>query len=256
MRTVGVDLAAQRGSTAGVVVEWSEIGGSCTCADVYEQLSDEQIVTLLDQEQDARVGIDAPFGWPAAFLRTVAQWDGAGVWPDRVELHELRFRYTDRFIREQVGWYPLSVSTDLISVTAFRCARILRQLAGDAPIGRVGGRVVEVYPAAALAVWDLPHKGYKGRKPPAPERRCEILDGLVEKAPLELTTEVVERCIASDHVLDSLICAMIARATQLDATHRPPVPPADVIRREGWIELPLHGSLASLGDRYGVVKRD
>lgn len=176
MSTVGVDLAAQRGNTAAVVVQWDERGGRCTGDDVYEGLSDEDIVTLLHGYARARVGIDAPFGWPAIFVRTVEQWHEDGVWPEEIDLHQLRFRYTDRFVRDRVGWYPLSVSTDLISITAFRCARLLRQLAGDLEVSRVGGGVVEVYPAAALAVWGLPHRNYKGQKPPAPERRREILD--------------------------------------------------------------------------------
>jgi hypothetical protein len=245
--TIGVDLAAQRGNTAAAVVVWGDAGGRCTGDDIYEGLADEDIVTLVGRHPDARMGIDAPFGWPAFFLDTVARWDEEDVWPDEIDLHQLRFRYTDRFVREQVGWYPLSVSTDLISITAFRCARLLRQLAGDTPICRVDGRVVEVYPAAALAVWGLPHKNYKGPKPPAVAQRRRILKALVDKAPLNLANEVVERCIASDHVLDGLICAMIARATELDATHRPPDAHADLIRREGWIELPLPASLESMG---------
>ena len=242
----------QLGNTAAAGVAWGDAGVRCTGGDIYEGLADEDIVTLAGRHQVARIGIDAPFGWPASFLATVAGWDEEDVWPEEIDLRRLRFRYTDRFVRDRVGWYPLSVSTDLISITAFRCARLLRQLAGAMPICRVDGRVVEVYPAAALAVWGLPQE-LQGPEAPAPERRREILNGLVEKAPLEIKNEVVERCAGSDHVLDSLVCAMMARATELATTHPPPDDQADLVRREGWIELPLAGSLKSIGRRTTIT---
>lgn len=45
-----------------------------------------------------------------------------------------------------------------------------------------GSGVFEVYPAAALASWGFPHKGYKARtaaaRPAAEKRRLEILAGV------------------------------------------------------------------------------
>jgi len=56
------------------------------------------------------------------------------------------YRLTDEVLHQEVGIWPLSVSTDRIGVTAMRCAPLLDALAAaDHPVDRAGGgRVVEV----------------------------------------------------------------------------------------------------------------
>lgn len=75
----------------------------------------------------------------------------------------MAFRTTDAAVRELTGQrlIPLSVAADRIGHTAMRCASLLAALAsGGMQVDRVGtGLVVEVYPAASLWSWQLPHRG-------------------------------------------------------------------------------------------------
>ena len=54
-------------------------------------------------------------------------------------------------------------------------------------------------------------------------------------------------CIDSDNCWDAMICALIARACELDRVL--PVPDIDTARVDGWIRLPTKGSLADMSDR-------
>ncbi|MEO6713138.1 MAG: DUF429 domain-containing protein [Mycobacteriales bacterium] len=74
-------------------------------------------------------------------------------------------RETDRAVHQAVGLWPLSVAADRIGLAAMRAAGLLADLAdAGRAVDRAGtGVVVEVYPAASLKVWGLPHKGYKGQ---------------------------------------------------------------------------------------------
>ena len=247
--TIGIDLSAQPERTAAVLVEWSPAGGGrVPDGGVSHPLADEEIIALLEANPHARAGIDAPFGWPVRFRRALDGWENDGRWPGDAETRRLRFRETDLFVRDVVGWYPLSVSTDRIGVAAFRCVRLLAAVAGTDGISRVGGRVMEVYPAAALAQWagGMPHRRYKGSDEAARAQRGRILRDLTRRARLELTDAVRERCLAVDHCLDGLICALIARAGALDGGTVQPVGRREVLDREGWIEIPTPDSLDAL----------
>ncbi|MDP9396835.1 MAG: DUF429 domain-containing protein [Actinomycetota bacterium] len=117
-----------------------------------------------------KLGVDCPLGWPDDFVAfvnahrigdVVAPQDLAGKdWRRR-----LAYRATDRAVREATGLTPLSVTADRIGLTAMRGAGLLARLAkAGQPVDRAGGGVVvEVYPAASLHQWRLPHKAYKGR---------------------------------------------------------------------------------------------
>ena len=155
MTTIGLDLASQPAGTAAILVEWGDEGGLVRADGVIERLADEQIVDLIRSNPDARVGIDAPFGWPVKFGKAIAEWQQGGRWIGGRELPPLRYRVTDIYVHEQTGRVPLSVSTDLISICAFRCARLLTLLVDGGEAVRVGGRIIEVYPAAALNLWGL-----------------------------------------------------------------------------------------------------
>ncbi len=132
------------------------------------------------QQPADKIGIDAPFGWSVPFVRAVAQYSASTAWPS-AEVRELRFRRTDKVVREKLGRWPLSVSSDLIGVTAMRAVRLLAETAArGATIDRSGGgRFVEVYPAAALSVWEFPSRGYKGTKGSAV--RARLVSDLAER---------------------------------------------------------------------------
>jgi predicted nuclease with RNAse H fold len=258
MVTLGVDLAAQDANTGICRVRWADREAVVELA--QRGASDEQI---LDEARAAvaaggAVGVDAPLGWPAAFAAAVAAWAGGGAWPlERSPEPEarsrqsslLRLRETDRFVVETTrargrALHPLSVSTDKIGIPAMRAAALLS--AAGAP-SRVHGPWFEVYPAAARDLWALPPENIK-RERTARERRLQAIDAGVATAgaALRFAPGAREACLASDDVLDALLCAFVARAAALGETFPPPdAAHADAAKREGWIHMPC-GGLADL----------
>jgi hypothetical protein len=123
------------------------------------------------------VGIDAPFGWPAAMVSALHSYATSGRWPAPAK-PQFRYRLTDLFVHDHVlaeteqKLWPLSPSTDRIALTAWRLAG-LREAAWERSrlrFDRAGAdRVVEVYPAAALLLWGLERTGYPT---PRPARSC------------------------------------------------------------------------------------
>lgn len=69
---------------------------------------------------------------------------------------------------------PLAVSANVIGTMAMRCADLQAQL-GDCE--RAGtGELVEVYPAAALKSWGLPHEGGKTNENDQSKVRQQIFE--------------------------------------------------------------------------------
>lgn len=234
MRTVGVDLAASPAHTAVAVLEWSDRGATLTGLAIP---ADDARIHSMVRGAD-RVGIDAPFGWPDAFVDFVAA-QRSGELPagrgldDITHRRPLAYRLTDMALIERGAGRPLSVSADQIAHVAFRCAGLLADLGVP---DRLGGWAVEAYPAAALKQWGLVSRGYKG-----PARRstlAALYDALIAQAPwLDLDT-YRDRLVADDNAFDAVITALIARATALGGTHPPDAATAAVAAREGWIHLP------------------
>jgi hypothetical protein len=111
--------------------------------------------------QQGRVGIDCPLGWPRAFLAFIAAHAADVPLPIMgSDTRSLRLRTTDIALHERLGLNPLSVSTNMLGVTALRAARLLAALREcGMPVDRAGrGMVCEVYPAASRVAWGLPTK--------------------------------------------------------------------------------------------------
>lgn len=169
MLTAGVDLAAEPKKTAMALVAWSL--GQARVVELQVGVRDEQIVDAAADSDCVKLGIDCPLGWPVPFVEFVgSHHDGHVVVPAGVAglvwRRRLAFRTTDAAVRELTGQrlIPLSVAADRIGHTAMRCAALLATLASRGlRVERAGtGLVVEVYPAASLWSWQLPHRGYKG----------------------------------------------------------------------------------------------
>jgi len=239
--TLGIDLASQPLHTAACSIEWSP--GRARVAQISLNLTDTDLLDLILNADKA--GIDAPFGWPDEFVDAVSAHSALHPWPD-VELPELRYRFTDR-VQIARARRPLSVSSDLIAVTAMRCARLLSALeARGRPVDRSGaGKVVEVYPAAALTMWGFNPAGYK-RAEGIEKRRLLVKELLNATTWLEMDDELVELLIRSDDCLDALVASLVARAAALDLTEAPPEPRLAQVQREGWIHLPTNESLPLL----------
>ena len=244
MRTVGIDLAAEPAKTAVAMVDWS--GGSARVVDLRLGATDDHLVEAVLGAD--KCGIDAPFGWPDAFVDFVVAHRSRR--PQReLELSSragrlpLVRRRTDRVVHEVTGIVPLSVSADLIAHVALRCAGLLARLElADVDVDRVGGTVVEVYPAAALQQWGLPFRGYKGSANRSNlERLVESFGTAVDGLKFG---DFRGLCESSDDAFDAVVAAVIARAAALDRTRMPEPADTDVARREGWIHLPDAGLAA------------
>jgi len=252
MVTLGVDLAAEPKGTALCELRWSRDGA--TVAEIACGAADATI--LCWAARAAAVGVDAPFGWPLAFERALAAWADGLPWPGRWERdrrERLRLRETDRWVAQR-GKRPLSVSTDKIAVCAMRAATLLTAQAADGPaLSRVEGPWFEVYPGGALHEWGLGAAASGYKRDPAVRERLLALLVVHSRGRLALAAKQRERCVRSDHALDALLCALVARAAAIGRTFPPPPSlDAETVAREGWIHLP-DAPLDALADPGGAA---
>jgi predicted nuclease with RNAse H fold len=219
--TLGIDLASQPAGTACCVMRWTDAGVQIEAPRVG--CDDEDLLAAM-LTADA-IGIDAPFGWPDAFVAAVQCWHHDDRWQAN---GDLRLRQTDhevaRITREITGRaaWPLSVSSDRIGIVAWRCAGLLHRHHEQAgtPLDRTGGSgIYEVYPAAALAVWGCVSRGYKPSGAAARTHgrtaRREILGQMSATAPWlaqALSSADADTLIATGDGFDAFISALIARA--------------------------------------------
>ncbi|RQX01602.1 DUF429 domain-containing protein [Micromonospora arida] len=247
MLTLGVDLAAADKRTAMAVIEW--LPGRAVVREVVLDVSDARIVEA--SRRGDKIGLDCPLGWPEPFVALVTAHqashvtvdDGGGApWRRR-----LAYRQTDEVVRKETEIIPLSVAADRIGHAAFRCAGLLAMLAADGQdVDRCGdGKIVEVYPAAALNRWGLAHRGYKGRRQQA--QHAELVTALCAAAPwLELGA--FEALVRRSHdAFDSVVASLVARAAATGKASRPDDEQRVAARSEGWIALPTY-PLAGLLD--------
>lgn len=277
MRTIGVDIAKDPATTAVCTIHWTP--DAAIVDSPVMPGSDEAVRAAASAPEVVAIALDAPFGWPAAMVAAVSSWRPGGRWTGP-EDHAFRLRRTDVFTAERTKRpekskprpedvdrvrpaVPLSVSADKIAMAAWRCCALLDALAlggvevvTDA-VGRPfpsddRRRVVEAYPAAALSMWGIPREGYKDADSAGVTRRRAMLDALAGASGrewLRMTDEVRERYVATDHALDALVCALVARAAMLGLVDE--VPPDDIgaARAEGWIAVPRPDSLRGLSLR-------
>ncbi|MEU9504693.1 DUF429 domain-containing protein [Micromonospora sp. NPDC048170] len=245
MLTLGVDFAAADKRTAMATIEW--LSGRAVVRDLVLDVSDGRIVKA-GQDAD-KIGLDCPLGWPEPFIAlvtahrsghvTVTDGDGA-QWRRR-----LAYRLTDEVVREETSIIPLSVAADRIAHAAFRCAGLLAMFAAAGQdIDRCGGgRIVEVYPAAALCRWGLTYRGYKGRG--QNDQQADLVSALRRAAPWLELGAFEALCRRSHDAFDSVIAALNARAAAIDMATQPDDEQRMVARTEGWIALPT-GPLSGL----------
>ncbi|SIR77089.1 DUF429 domain-containing protein [Williamsia sterculiae] len=247
--TAGVDLAAAPDKTAVVLIAWHD-DGTATVEELVTPADDDAVLRVVGHAD--RCGIDAPIGWPSAFVDFVTRHrrhrTPAGLrLDDRANRRSLAYRITDEQIRLRTGLIPLSVSADRIAHVAFRSAGLLAELEiRGFHTDRVDGFAVEAYPAAALHTWGLTSRGYKGAD--KADARSALIDDLTTRAPWLRLGDHRAACLHSDDAADAVITAMIARAVALGLTSWPDDELAETARVEGWIHVPT-GSLDDLVGR-------
>jgi len=243
MITLGIDLAAEPRDAGGCAIEWT--GGVATIRWVSTGLQDEEILRCANAADV--VGIDAPFGWPTYFVEAISAHHAGRKWPveawEKPLRRRLRLRVTDCRVHQVTEKLtPLSVSSDAIAIPATRCAWLLDRLEVS---DRSGGRVQEVYPAAALFQWGLRYKAYKG--PEGARSLEELLGSLKARIPWLTISATDERlCATSDDAFDALVASLVARAAYRGLTLMPTAEEQAAASVEGWIALPLPGSLEQL----------
>ena len=239
MRTVGVDLAAQAKHTAVAVIEW----GSRRARVVDIEIPADDDAVLRQSAPADKVGIDCPLGWPEPFVKFLCAHrvnapQGPADNPGGKGWRSLAYRRTDEHVRTSAGLVPLSVATDRIGLTAIRAARLqalLAQCGHD--VNRSGtGLIVEVYPAAGLKLWRLPHNRYKGRT--HHEGLGLLVDALISAAPWLDLADHERLCRLSDHAFDAVVAALLARAAARGFTEMPEGTDRAAATAEGWIALP------------------
>jgi hypothetical protein len=265
MLTVGVDLAAEPERTALAWIEWAR--GRAVIRDVVCGADDAMILAAIGEagkteageteageteageteagETEAgKAGLDCPLGWPDEFVAFLVAHQAGHVTPPvgaltgRPWRRGLTLRLTDRVVAAETGLTPLSVAADRIGHVALRCASLLARLAGQGQaVDRSGnGVVVEVYPAASLKRWGLPHRSYK--RPGDAQELGRLVDQLLAAAPWLDGGGAESLCRRSHDATDAVVAALTARAASQGLTSRPAARQEPAARTEGWIAVP------------------
>lgn len=275
IRTLGIDLASQDKDTAVCSVEW--VSGAVIVNVPIVRVGDDAVIEHMASAD--WIGIDAPFGWPDDFVQAVHAYAVCNEWPAHASGARMRYRETDAFVHHTLAAVgerlsPLSVSSERIAACAWRCARLLSRFAAEHgwTFDRVGvpfangidgpprerrasglaadRSVTEVYPAAALAIWDLPFNRYKTRTKASAEgaraARTVIFDTICSRMDLIVPDPARSAMLDSDHALDAFICALVAYAAAIGETYPPGINQLGAARREGWIHVPYPDSLFNL----------
>lgn len=239
VRTIGVDLAAAAAGTAIAELEWAD--GVARLTRLELGMQDADIVASV-ADGDAWLGVDCPLGWPDAFVDFV-QAHHAAVEPALGPVHghadwrrTLVYRHTDHVVRDRIGRWPLSVSTDRLGVTALRGAGLLARLAeAGFPVDRAAeGRMFEVYPGGSLRLWGFDTTGYRVDA----TRRAVLLDALIQRAPWLDIGPFAALAVAEADAFDAVVAALSTRAGALRMFEPPASEMLPTARREGWVVLP------------------
>lgn len=254
-RTLGIDLASQPKGTGVCLIEWGSGRGEVIQLE-RPPLTDDALMELMRDPQVGKVGIDAPFGWPLAFIDAITSYRDEGRWM-QLDPNEMRFRATETRIFKETNQWPLSVAMSDLGWPAMRCARLLSRVVNPHEVlDRSGaGLAAEVYPMAALRRWGVIAPGsssaswsYKGDKPGRRDNRAQHLaalrTGLGDS--LRMSAEYEALCIEDDDDFDAFVSALVARAVQTGQVDPIPLGMRWLALREGWIHLPLPGSAGQL----------
>jgi predicted nuclease with RNAse H fold len=239
----GLDLAAEPKGTAIAVIDWDSKKARLVSLDLGAD-DDLALRIALDVE---KIGIDCALGWPMEFVSFLNEHQDLKSKPvpfdgDLDLRRKLAHRETDRAVREITGKWPLSVSTDRLGMTAIRCAGLLSVFGAHFDVDRSGGgKVVEVYPGAALRHWLVETSGYRN----SAIVRARLIEQLRGLAPWLDLGSFQELMVESCDAFDSVFAALAARAAERGLSNAPNPTQLPIAKVEGWIHLPK-GELEAL----------
>jgi hypothetical protein len=233
----GLDVSTNKAKTAAVAIDWS-VPGEARVVDVRHPLPAADMAPLIAEHKASTWAVDVPFGWPDLFVDLMAArhhgplpaevMPPAATW-ETWRTREVAQRRTDRFLTDdpRIKTRPLPASFQLLGATAAMWVLVEARLVSlGVRVDRAGleGTVCETYPSAALAAW-----GFGKAKLTWAELQSRITfltaDGDLDSR------------FTSDDVCDAVVCALVARARDLDLTIGPPEDELAAARREGWIHL-------------------
>jgi predicted RNase H-like nuclease len=194
----------------------------------------EYLVNSCVREGPTLLALDAPLGWPAALGPALVGHAAGDYIP--IKANTLFRRRTDACIKKKLDRQSLDVGADRIARTAHSALRILNALAErlstriplawNPQINRIAA--IEVYPAATLAAYGIPARGYK--EPDAKSARKGILDSLQKLLTIQCSTDSM---LGDADALDAAVC-VLAGADFLRGDAHPP-DDAELAAKEGWI---------------------
>jgi hypothetical protein len=224
----------------------------------------ERLALLLQDRNHAAAAIDAPFSLPRGYV----SGDDHKKLLERVRRietdHQRPFPESSAIIRNfapELGQNGAKIFRETESMwrrrrinvrstlwdgprkgTAMTVACLYLLATAEAPLwpwsqGSELGLVVEAFPAAQLAHWNLPYQEYSGNSKPALDTRKTIINGTNELKGISDYIEFGqfdELTICNADALDAVICALAAVAVTDGAVAFSPTPASKI---EGWIAV-------------------
>lgn len=244
VHVIGIDWAATDEAKCGLALGRSRHGSVqvvevLTGREASGGRSASKIAEWLKRYPDALLAVDAPLGWPSKLALAISAHvagEPLGVMTDASKFFS---RETDRFVQREFKKSPLEVGADRIARTAFSALSLLAELREATGLALkmawtpTERGVIEVYPAATLKVFAGTQKLAPYKKPEQREARRAILDMVAREA--TVTPSQRERAIASDHVLDAIVCVIAGADFASGRAVTPPPDVRDHAVREGWI---------------------
>src|SRR4051794_37480692 len=248
--TWGLDVSTNRAKTAAVALDWST-PGEARVVEVRRPLRATDIAPLISEHRESTWAVDVPFGWPDLFVALMAErhtgplpaevMPAAADW-EKWWTRKVAQRLTDRFLTDdpRIETRPLPASFQMLGATAAMWVLVEAHLVTlGVEIDRAGleGAVCETYPSAALSAW-----GFGKTKQTWSELQFNFSFLTADE---HLTPQFV-----SDDVCDAVVCALVARARDLQLTISPPTDELAAGRREGWIHVSCQPSDRRLRQSY------
>jgi hypothetical protein len=241
--TWGLDVSTDEAKTAAVALDWSR-PGEARVVEVHRPLRAADMPSLISEHRESRWAVDVPFGWPDLFVALMTDrhngplpaeaMPAAADW-EKWRTREVAQRLTDRFLTNdpRIKTRPLPASFQLLGATAAMWVLVEAQLVSlGVRIDRAGmdGTVCETYPSAALSAW-----GFGRGKQTWRELQANFA--------FLAADENLNDQLTSDDVCDAVVCALVARARDLELTIAPPDDKLAAGRREGWIHVSCEPSI-------------